>query len=63
MICAMCSTTIRKALEKVLGVIEAKVDYERKNGRVKYDAERTNPSALLKATTNVGFPSKVQSGE
>ena len=62
MTCAICSVTIHKALEKVPGVIEAKVDYDHKTATVKYDADRTNPSALLKATTNAGFPSTVHSG-
>ena len=62
MTCAICSVTIHKALEKVPGVIEAKVDYDHKTATVKYDADRTNPSALLKATTNAGFPSTVHFG-
>ena len=62
MTCSMCSITIRKALEKVPGVIDAKVDYDHKTATVKYDGEKTNPSALMKATTNAGFPSTVHSG-
>lgn len=62
MTCSMCSVTIRKALEKVPGVIEAKVDYDHKTATVKYDADKTNSSALVKATTNAGFPSSVHSG-
>jgi len=63
MICSMCSITIHKALEKVPGVIEAKVDYDHKTATVKYDADKTSPSALVKATTNAGFPSTLHSGE
>jgi len=62
MTCSLCSTTIHKALEKVPGVIEARVDYDHKTATVKYDADKTNPSALVKATTNAGFPSTVHSG-
>lgn len=62
MTCSMCSITIRKALEKVPGVIGANVDYDHKTATVKYDGDRTNPSALVKATTNAGFPSTVHSG-
>ncbi len=61
MTCSMCSITIRKALEKVPGVIEAKVDYDHKTAIVKYDGDKTNTLALVKATTNAGFPSTVQS--
>ena len=62
MTCSICSITIRKALEKVPGVIGANVDYDHKTATVKYDGGRTNPSALVKATTNAGFPSTVHSG-
>jgi mercuric ion binding protein len=62
MTCPVCSITVHKALEKVPGVIEAKVDYDHKTTTVKYDAEKTNPAALVKATTNSGFPSSVHSG-
>ena len=63
MTCSMCSITIHKALEKVPGVIEAKVDYDHKTATVKYDSDKTNPSALMKATTDAGFPSSPHGGE
>ena len=63
MTCSTCPITIHKALEKVPGVIEAKVDYDHKTATVKYDADKTNPSALMKATTNAGFPSTLHGGE
>ncbi len=62
MTCSMCSITIHKALDKVPGVIEAKVDYEHKTATVIYDSDKTNPAALLKATTNAGFPSSLHGG-
>ena len=63
MTCSMCSITIRKALEKVPGVIDAKVDYDHKTATVRYDGEKTNPSALMKATMNAGFPSTVHGAQ
>jgi mercuric ion binding protein len=62
MTCSMCSITVHKALEKVPGVIDAKVDYDHKTATVKYDADKTNPAVLVKATTNAGFPSTVHNG-
>ena len=62
MTCAMCSITVHKALEKVPGVIDAKVDYDHKTATVKYDPDKTNPPALVTATTNAGFPSTVHGG-
>lgn len=63
MTCSMCSITIHKALEKVRGVIDTKVDYDHKTATVKYDSDKTNPSSLVKATTNAGFPSSLHGGE
>lgn len=62
MTCSMCSITIRKALEKVPGVIAATVDYDHKTATVKYDLDKTRPEALVKATTNAGFPSTLHNG-
>lgn len=63
MTCSMCSITIHKALEKVPGVLDTKVDYDHKTATVKYDSEKTNPAALVKATTNAGFPSTLHGGD
>ena len=63
MTCSMCSITIHKALQKVPGVMDAKVDYDHKTATVKYDSDKTNPIALVKATTNAGFPSTLHAGE
>ena len=63
MTCSMCSITINKALKNVPGVIETKVDYDHKTATVKYDSDKTNASALVKATTNAGFPSSLHGGE
>ena len=59
MTCAACEITIRKALEKVNGVKKVSVDYESKTATVSFDAEKTNPTVLTKATTEAGFPSTV----
>jgi mercuric ion binding protein len=62
MTCSMCSITVHKALEKVPGVIEAKVDYDHKIVTVMYDADKTNPAALMNATRKAGFPSSLHEG-
>ena len=62
MTCSMCSITIRKALEKVPGVIDAKVDYDHKTATVKYDPDKAGPAAFVKATTDAGFPSTLHNG-
>jgi mercuric ion binding protein len=62
MTCPMCSITVRKALEKVPGIIDAKVDYDHKTALVKYDPDKTSPPAFVKATANAGFPSELRIG-
>jgi len=42
--------------------LDAKVDYDHKTAVVKYDPAKANSSALIKATTNAGFPSKLHNG-
>ena len=55
--CPLCKITIRKAIEKVDGVRQAKVDYDTKTARVHFDPGLTNVGALAQATTNAGYPS------
>ena len=56
MTCAVCSVTVKKALKKVSGVTEAKIDYDHKTATVKFDPEKASPAVLVRATTNAGFP-------
>lgn len=60
MFCGLCSPTVKKALSKVPGVIEAKVDFETQTAIVTFDSAKTDIAALTKATTNAGFPSTVK---
>lgn len=57
--CQMCAITVKKALQKIPGVEDAKVDLNRKNATVKFDPDKTNPDALAAATAKAGFPSTV----
>jgi len=63
MTCDLCSVTVKKALEKVPGVAEAKIDYDHKTATVKYDPEKASVAALMKATTNAGFPATPHSSK
>lgn len=58
--CPMCKITIRKALENVDGVKEAKVDYDAKTANVTFDTSLTNIDVLTQATTNAGYPSTLK---
>ena len=57
--CSLCPITIRKALTRVPGVVEARVDYDAKRAEVKYDPDKVKPEALAKAVSDAGYPARV----
>ena len=60
MTCSFCPITVRKALEKVPGVVKAKASYKTKTATVTFDPSKTNVEALTKATTDAGYPSTLK---
>ena len=58
MTCEACPITVKKALEKVPGVSKVEVQFEKKQVLVTFDDSKTNTDALVKATTNAGYPSQ-----
>ncbi len=63
MTCATCPITVKRALTKVEGVSKAVVDFDRKQAVVTFDDAKTSAAALIKATTDAGFPAAVKSNE
>lgn len=51
-----CALSIKKALQKVAGVQQVTVDYDSKTAAVTFDGMRTDRAALIKATTDAGYP-------
>jgi mercuric ion binding protein len=47
-------------LQRVKGVVSAKADFASKTAVVSYDPGVTGPQALIRATTDAGFPSTVR---
>lgn len=62
MTCEACPITVKKALQKVQGVSKIEVRYEKKRVLVTFDDAKTNADALVKATTDAGYPSQVEKG-
>ena len=60
MFCSLCPITVRKALERVPGVLEAKADLATKRAEATYDPDKTSPEALAKAVSDAGFPATVK---
>lgn len=62
MTCSACPITVRKSLERVPGVLKAKVTYEPKEAVVTYEDSKTSPDALMRATAEAGYPSFIKEG-
>jgi mercuric ion binding protein len=61
MTCAACPGTVKKSLLDVSGVTNVAVSAEDKTAVVTYDDSKTQVDALVKATTNAGYPSAPKS--
>lgn len=62
MTCESCPYIVEKSLERVDGVIDAKVSFEQRTAVVHYDDTRTGIEALTRATANAGYPSRIAEG-
>jgi mercuric ion binding protein len=60
MYCAACPITVKSSLEAVPGVAKAVVSYARKIAVVTFEDTKTAVPALIAATTNAGYPSKLK---
>ncbi len=63
MTCVTCPLTVKMALTKVEGVRKAAVDFDKKEAVVTFDDAKTNAAALVKATTDAGYPSTIKQAE
>jgi mercuric ion binding protein len=59
MTCAVCPITVKKALERVPGVTDAKVDFDKKTASISFDPDKASTDTLTKATADAGYPSTV----
>ena len=56
MTCALCPLTVRKAMERVDGVHEVKVNFDTKIAIVTFDDSITTAAKVANASTDVGYP-------
>ena len=59
MTCAVCPITVKEALERVPGVTDAKVDFDKKTASISFDPDKASTDTLTKATADAGYPSSV----
>jgi mercuric ion binding protein len=60
MFCALCQISVRRALERLPGVIEAKADNNAKRAEVTYDPDKVSADDLAAALSKSGFPATVR---
>ncbi len=60
MYCSLCNISVRKALERVPGVVGAKADNSAKRAEVSYDPDKVSPAELAAALTKSGYPAIVR---
>lgn len=63
MTCPTCPITIKKALNKVPGVTNVAVNYDKKQAVVSFDDTKTDTKTLVKATTDAGYPSTAEANK
>ena len=61
MTCALCPRTVKASLQAVPGVTNVVVSFEDKTAVVTFDDSKAQVDALVKATTNAGYPSSPKS--
>lgn len=59
MSCATCPPVVKKSLGRMDGVSRVEVSLEGKTAIVTYDDAKTDVAALIEATTNAGYPSRL----
>ena len=62
MTCAVCPITVKKALERVSGVQQVKIDYASKSATVQFDDTTATVDKLTEATKAAGYPSAIKKG-
>ncbi len=60
MTCASCPYIVDKALERVEGVADATISYEKGTAVVRFDDAQTDTDALIRATDAAGYPSRLR---
>lgn len=63
MTCATCPIAVRKAMQRVEGVIEVEVSMEDASAVVTYDPSVTTAAEIGQASTDVGFPAIARGSE
>ena len=59
MYCDACPYIVQQTLAAIPGVEDVTVSFEQKSATITYDDSKASPDALISATTEAGYPSRV----
>ncbi len=59
MTCPTCAPVVTKSLTRIEGVVKAEVSMETHTATVTFDDAKTGVPALIEATTDAGYPSRL----
>jgi periplasmic mercuric ion binding protein len=59
MYCASCGPVVKKSLARIEGVTTVEVSRETNTATVTFDDAKTSVAALIEATTDAGYPSRL----
>jgi mercuric ion binding protein len=59
MYCASCVPVVKESLARVEGVTQVEVSREANTATVTFEDTKTSVVALIEATTNAGYPSRL----
>ena len=60
MTCSTCPITVKMAISRIEGVDKVDVTFEPREAVVTFDDTKTSVHELIKATTDVGYPSELK---
>ena len=58
--CSLCPISVKKALESVPGVLEAKANLGTRSAEATFDPDRASPEALARSVSNAGYPASIR---
>jgi len=59
MTCSLCAPTVKMSLSRVKGVVRVQVSADKGTAIVIFDDAATDTAALIKATGDAGYPSRL----
>jgi mercuric ion binding protein len=62
MTCASCPYIVKRSMASMPGVLRVDVSFETKAATVTFDGTKTTADAIAAASTNAGYPARLQQG-